>query len=130
VKFFRKKKQDLIESLKLSGYDFSTLDKDKFILVVFFNDMDKPNLKNIYLCDPENNFKEFYIRDEDRNSFETYFISNGQIVLVEGEISGNVIGIKDIKYGFDIQLYDLEKDYVRQFYRNVILFFTFLNLYY
>jgi hypothetical protein len=125
VNFFRKKKLELIDSLKISGYDLTTMYKDKFIFVIFFNDMDKPNFKNIYFCDPENNFKEFYIREEDKNKFEKYFISNGQIVLVEGEISGNIIGIKDIKYGFDIQLYEYEKEYVMNYYRTVIKIFFF-----
>ena len=101
--------------------DIPNKDIDKFILMVLFeNSVDKPSFRDMGFYDPLNNFKRFTIRDEDFSMLKEYYFFNGQIIMIEGEAdNSNIITLKQIRYGFDLDNYTIEKNYVKQFFKEV-----------
>ena len=120
--YFFEVKNSLMDNLQENKeQDIPNKDIDKFILMVLFeNSVDKPSFRDMGFYDPLNNFKRFTIRDEDFSMLKEYYFFNGQIIMIEGEAdNSNIITLKQIRYGFDLDNYTIEKNYVKQFFKEV-----------
>jgi hypothetical protein len=124
------------ESLKenyfgLIGKDANTLEIDKMILLVLFENTEgKPSSNDLGFFDPLNNFKKYTIRDEDLNALKDFYFFNGQIVMIEGDVdNSNTITLRDIRNGFVPDSYNLDHEYVMSFFKNVNFIFFYFFIY-
>lgn len=118
--YFIEVKNELLKEYNINQND-PLLGINRFVLVLSFESTDtKPLLSEIVGYDPSNDYIKYQLKfSNNDNDFDYYFMS-GQIIFLEGNLinDNTCIEISKFSKGFDMYSYDLNNDFVSQFYRN------------
>ena len=118
--YFIEVKNELLKEYNINQND-PLLGINRFVLVLSFESTDtKPLLSEIVGYDPSNDYIKYQLKfSNNDNDFDYYFMS-GQIIFLEGNLinDNTCIEISKFSKGFDMYSYDLNNDFVSQFYKN------------
>ena len=118
--YFIEVKNELLKEYNINQND-PLLGINRFVLVLSFESTDtKPLLSEIVGYDPSNDYIKYQLKfSNNDNDFDYYFMS-GQIIFLEGNLinDNTCIEISKFSKGFGMYFYDLNNDFVSQFYRN------------
>ena len=118
--YFIEVKNELLKEYNINQND-PLLGINRFVLVLSFESTDtKPLLSEIVGYDPSNDYIKYQLKfSNNDNDFDYYFMS-GQIIFLEGNLinDNTCIEISKFSKGFEMYFYDLNNDFVSQFYRN------------
>ena len=119
--YFIEVKNELLKEYNINQND-PLLGINRFVLVLSFESTDtKPLLSEIVGYDPSNDYIKYQLKFSNNDiDFDNYYFMSGQILYLEGNLinDNTCIEISKFSKGFGMYFYDLNNDFVSQFYRN------------
>jgi hypothetical protein len=98
------------------------LESEKFILLVTFDNFEgKLSLSELVLVDPLNGYKRYYVKFEQPDTMREYHLFSGQIVYVNGVVKNDEIFINKLILGMNLLSFNLNENFVKGFFKEVIL---------